>query len=184
MSESRKIIQDESKTNLKEVKPYNTLFISPMPCEYKSAAIRNKTVASMRPNNIGDVAYRYLQSRRSQNNTLKEAILWGSFSTIMLGLNRGRSRSVRLLSTLPCALHVPPNIGNTIRYSETKHSCEEWLSSRLDKNQIKEVKAMRFNQSGMVSLNLFLKRENIDNSSVANRIKTEDTLFSCWDMDR
>lgn len=183
MSRSRSI-QDKSKTGLKEVRPYNTLFISPMPCENKCAAIRNKTVASMRQNDIGDVAYRYLQTRRGQNNTLKEVIFWGSMSTIMLGLFRGSSRSVRLLSALPSALHVPPNIGNTIRYSETKRSSEEWLSSRLDKNKIKEIKAMKFNQAGMLSLNIFLKRENIDNSSVENRTKTKDTSFSCWDMDR
>jgi len=145
MSTSREIIRKESKITLEEVKPYNTLFIGPMPCEKESAAIRNKAVASMRQRDIGDVAYRYLQSRRGQNQTLNEAIFWGSFSTIMFGLTRGHSgpRPLRLIPALPSALHVPPNIGNTIRYRETKEYCEEWLSSQLDQKKITEIKAMK-----------------------------------------
>lgn len=174
MSESRKIIQDKSKITLKRVKPCNTLFFGPMPCEDKAAAIRNKTVNSMERGDIGDVSYRYLQSRQGLNNSLKVAIPLGSISTIMLfGLTR-RFRLVGLLSAipsvLPSVLYVPPNIGHAIRYSETKRSCEDWLSSRLAENKIKEIKAMKFNNFSFYSLNNLLARENINNSSVASRI--------------
>lgn len=181
MSSTRKI---EEKTLHVEVKPYNTLFVGPMPCEKKAAAILNKTSLSMQQNDIGDVAYRYLQCRRGKNNTLKEAILWGSYSIILLGFMRRKPRQMGLIWALPTALHVPPNIGNTIRYAETQKSCEEWLATRLDKDKVAEIRAMTFTQSGMFSLTHFLNREKIDNTSVIPRTKTEDSHFSCLNMDR
>lgn len=168
------------------VTPYNTLFFGPMPCEEKAAAIRTKTLESMKNNDIADVAYRYLQNRRGANNTLNEAVFWGClFISSIYGISRhNNNRLIPLFSTIPMALHIPPNIGNTIRYRETKQSSEEWLNRKIGKEKLAEIQSIKFNQQGMFSLNALIAREQIDRSSIKDKTKKEDSVFSFWDMDR
>lgn len=184
MHEKEPLKSEQSKLPLDKIEPNNTLLIGPMPCEKKAAAIRNNTIESMQKYDTGDVAYRYLQCRRGANNTLKEAMLWGSYATIMLGLTCRLPLPIRLVAVGQAAVHVPPNIGNTIRYAETKKYSEIWLLERLGKEKLAEIQSMTFNQAGMFSLNAFLKREKIDAASVENRTKSADEPFSCWNMDR
>ena len=94
----------------------------------------------MQINNTADVAYRYLQSRRGENNTLKEAVFWGCLSITVFGMPRHSSRLITLLFlSIPSALQVPPNIGNTIRYRETKKPSEECLSKKIGKEKLAEI---------------------------------------------
>ena len=172
---------------LNKIEPTKSLLIAPMPCEIKAAIIRNKTVDSIQENDVSDIAYRFLQCRRGETNTFKEAICWASYSIMMIAL-------ARRVPTIPLpirvgfiangVLHVPPNIRNSLTYRETKQSCDEWLTQRIGSAQVGYIKNLQFNQLGMFKLVDFLNRENIDITSLKGREKRKDEKFSCWKMDR
>lgn len=192
MSMTRSLIETlnlhnvEKKIPLKKVTPSKSLLICSMPCEIKAATIRNQTVDSMEAENIEDVSYRFLQARRGENNSFYEAVCWGIYTIIVYEIVYELlcTNPISFLFLLPSALYVPPNISNTLRYGETKKSCEEWLNNRLGEDKFEQIGRLKFNQEGMFKLASFLKHEKIDSTSVEAKGKKEDRWFQCWNMDR
>lgn len=167
---------------LQRVEPHKTLLCCSCVCEQQAAAIRNDTVTAMQANDIAHVAYRYLQTRRGEKNTLAEAIVGGS--TFILGLFLLCATShdpndavsilknvlvvvVSFLIALPTAL---VNIPNTLRYRETKQACEAWLMSFLDERDVREIQKLRYNRSGLVSLSSFFYNKGISTVSLDNKL--------------
>jgi len=169
---------DKPKPPIQKVKPRNTLLITPMMCEHTAAQIRNSTVDSMQKNDIADVSYRYLQSRRSENNTFYEVIFWTTSSFLLFKL-ACTINPILYLCLLAYAPHIPPNIGNTLRYKETKNYCAEWLTEKLGNDKFAEIKKLKFNKNGMFNLAALLKTENIDAIYLESKITKEDKLQCC-----
>lgn len=187
MKQISQVFPRQSVPLLGRTKPNRTLLVSSMRCEYIAAEIRNQTVDSMEREDIADLAYRYLQTRRGTSNCIKEALCWSSCAAMILvyGLiYRDSNRFLLSLSLVLCALHVPPNLGNAIRYAESQNGCEMWLSTRLPAKDVATIKAMRFEKAGMHALIAFFKASRTDITSIEHRTKKEDSFFSCWDMGR
>ena len=72
---------------------------------------------------------------------------------------------------------------NQIRYRETKKSCEEWLKENIGKEKLDDIQNFKFNQQGMLSLTAFIEREKMDGTSLKNRTKSQDSVFSWLNID-
>jgi hypothetical protein len=172
---------------LGRVRPNQTLLFGAMRCEQIAAEIRNHTVDSMEKEDIADVGYRLLQTRRGSFNCIKEASAWSSCTALIFAYGLIYEDSARFLLSLSLVLsilHVPPNIGNAILYARTNKACDEWLLQRLKTNDVTTIKSISFNQQGMRELIGFFKQEKINTNSIEHRANKEDTFCSFWAMGR
>lgn len=58
-------------------------------------------------------------------------------------------------------LNVPPNICNTLRYRETKNSCEDWLTQKLGKKDFEQIEKLSYNREGFLKINELLDKKEI-----------------------
>lgn len=173
---------DRPKPPIQTVKPKKALLVTSMICEIKAAEITNSAVYEMEKNEIGNVAYRFLQSRRGENNTFNEILFWSTASLILFELGY-KIHPILYLCLLCYAPHIPPNIGNTLRYKETKNYCAEWLTQKLGIETFEKIKELKFNRAGMFKLSSLLNEKNINASHLENKIDKEER-FQCCNRDR
>jgi hypothetical protein len=167
-------------TSLARVEPTQALLLAPMPCEKRTALIRNKTVASLEAHDIGEVAFRYLQNKEGEINTQSEVIVWGIFTALSFALLTGAKtldanifiQGILLLCAAGCTAHVLPNINNSNRYHETKLACHEWLQNQLGQQKLHRIENLPYNTSGMNKLTRFLQGENINTDSIEEKLQT------------
>ncbi len=170
------------KPTLQKVSPTKSLLIRPMLCEQQAAQIRNRTIDSIVAGNTADIAYRFLQARRGENNTFYKVIVI-ALAVILLSKFVFKDPGSRLVM-LAWLLNLPPNISNTLRYKVTKQLCEEWLTRKLGSDKVKKIRDLRFNKAGMFQLKTILNDEKIDVTSLANRNKDGFSYFPCFNMDK
>lgn len=147
-SNSINAIQNSCKTtiDLKKSKPTKSLLFTSMPCERRTSAIRNRTVKSMQANDVGDVAYRYLQNRQGARNSVQEAVFWAFHATLSIKFLRQCPKiSLPVRTAIVCypVLMLPPNITNSLKYRETKIACEVWLTNKLEKQKFEEIEKFK-----------------------------------------
>jgi hypothetical protein len=77
---------------------------------------------------------------------------------------------------------VPVNLAKAASYKKTKCNSEQWLTSQLGEDKMKEIKATKYDNAGILALNSFLKKNKIDNTSVEP--KTEECIHEdrVWDV--
>lgn len=184
-------VTTDDTTKLKKVAPSKMLLIGSMPCERQTAYIRNEAIEAMNRNEIGTVAFRYLQSRRGENMTFFEvafyssSLLYSCIRPLLYILNESDNQnddpndeySISLQSyliILYTIANILPNIVNTSRYKETKNACEQWLEQKLSQQAINEIKTIWYPYRGMYGnlqkLVTILNREHIPTDDIANKI--------------
>lgn len=159
---------------LNKVRPKHTLFFI-CPCESKCAYIRNKSVDSINSNDIGGVAFRYLQSRAGQYNTRNEAAVFailGTAGTLTMGLTLGATAAFNIAFFG----NVPPNLGNTGRYRKTKRGCKQWLRDSVGEEIFNEIQQLKYNAEGIHKLVSILQAAGID-VSVPKRHMTQKYIL-------
>ncbi len=159
----------EIRKRLKKVKPLRSLLITPMLCERTVAAIRNKTVDNIQQNEIGIVAYRFLQNKEGEKNTFCKAVFFGTCATIyIVGLCFSPASLLLCIALVLALANTIPNIGNTIRYRETRMACEDWLAPKVGE-EFKKIKELKFNKTGLTELSDILKTKQIDTTFIENK---------------
>ncbi|MGQ3892340.1 hypothetical protein [Legionella sp. CNM-4043-24] len=187
----------KEKLELKRVSPTNTLFFlpgAPMDCERQAAKIRNHTVSSMEKNDVRSVAYRYLQNRAGETCTRREATVYGvlfiSFiyyfifhlpnewaSHPQLKHQMQEDELYRLIQvmgalpsffTIPLFLSVLPNVRNTLRYRETKNSCQVWLTQKIGNDDFQQIEHLSYNQEGFFKINELMDKKRIPAALIEN----------------
>lgn len=151
--------QNRILTTINRVEPTKTIFIKTFPCEHKAAYIRNEAVEAMERNDIPNVAYRYLLTRKEENYTFSEIRSWGSFTSIILAASlilynnaysEDNDSNIRnmllnffivfmLISSLAPFTYCVINTNNTRRYKETKEGCEAWLKEKINIDTLTQI---------------------------------------------
>lgn len=145
-------------------------------CARQVAGIRNKTVTSMENGNTEDVAYRYLQSRTGESNTFREVLGYGLLLAFALSNLIKPGRIVLLPFVLPIFALFILNISNTLRYRETKHSCEAWLKQR-SMNKFNNIQSLSYDSVGLFKLKqIFDKEDDVIRSEALARKTTPRPL--------
>lgn len=172
------------------IEPTNSLsFVGfgPMECEEQTAAIINKTRNCMSKEDVGGVAYRFLQSRQAQNTTFQQAAAFSiamlvalkellSLDTTIEDNNTKVVLSILFsMATLFCLANILPNVCNTSRFKKNTNDCEEWLSNRINQNTLTEIKNVsypRFLNGSLSQLVKILNKANIDSESVQTQLES------------
>lgn len=167
--------------NENTVKPYRSLFFLSMPCEYRAAAVSGNALRSMRQRDIAGVSYRFLQAREGAKNSLIEASAWTGLEIYLLLIARYSQTPAKvcLPMLLLVAANIPPNIGNHIRYRETKRSSQNWLTQNMEENHLNAIKSIPYTSEGLQALASHLENENIDTSSIKDK-KVHTGTLRCW----
>lgn len=169
--------------DFKKDTPSKTLIFKSMPCEIKAAHIRNSTIDGMENNDIAEVAYRFLQSRRGENNTFYEACFWSLYTIMLYSLIQ--SNPACYIFLIPNIARIPPNISNTLSYHQTKNACEEWLAKRLSIEHVQEIKSLKYDQKGLNKLTHFLTQNQIKTDNIEDKKCDAQRPFSyCFNMDK
>ncbi|MDP1604742.1 MAG: hypothetical protein Q8M03_15930 [Legionella sp.] len=178
-----------------KITPSKALLIRPMSCEKQAAYVHNSAVDEAAKEDIGRVAYRYVQSSQGERNTRTEAIVCGIAGLCFLilyvsevflsnekanndDLSNNRTILNYALTLIPILivpalwLNVLPNLANSLNYNATKNQGKDWLIARQGPSFFNKLKVLPYSQFGKERLLALLKEDSIDASSIEKKCTT------------
>lgn len=154
--------------NLKEMQPTNSLLCVSMECENTASVIRNRTVKSMKENDIAAVAYRYLQTRQGENCTFYLAASCGILAAY-IPFESFLSPLWRVYYTSLCVLSLIPNVRNNLNYREVKLASREWLILKIDEKTFEKIDNLNFTNGGLSELMSLLMEKKLEVKSLLGK---------------
>jgi hypothetical protein len=176
---------DSLEPTLKKVAPKRMLFFRPMDCERQNAYIRNCAVQGMEEDDVVEVVYRQMQSKKGRNVTFCEAATsFAFFSCFTVSLylqnvtankplnitteshNENTITDATLINMLlfvtafVAFANMLPNIGNTLRYKETQNGCRDWLTRRIGVKHTENLDRFPYNENGVDETVTYLAANN------------------------
>lgn len=109
------------------------------------------------------MAYRYLQNRQGKRNTTIEAVAWNLLPPFGV-------------------LHTFPNVGNRGRYKKTANFAKNYLIGKLDRERFDQIKALPFNQQGILDLIKLMEGWGISTESIVPKANKEFFKVSFWGL--
>lgn len=141
-----------------DVTPTKTNLFFSGPCEVKAAKIRNETLAQMRKNDRGNVAYLLLKNKTGVRSSYIEIglnMLYGIVPLVLLLASYGRqilkesfnslNLAVKIIIPLQLLLiygAIAPIFSNIRRYQQTISECEDFIDRTFDQDTAAKVKAL------------------------------------------
>lgn len=146
---------------IEKTEPGTVLLFGSTPPEKQAAKMRNKAVDSMAADDVGGVAYRYMQAKAAYERSLLltgATALYTLVDTI-LSWDQILTYPVAVLPNLMgvCLFGTGASVAVTQR--ETKNACAEWLEKKLGTYNAAEIQSAPISREGLFKVRNDLQRD-------------------------